>query len=322
MRRRSRRVREVRPGVLSLYGLRRRANIDFHDEVATDLEFVETYSARSNLGLLARYALALFYGKPEAAARDQVRLLGIRIDNLRMDQAIAQICERALGHAGAPAQVTFINAHCANVSFEHPGYRKAVAGSALVLADGIGMKIAGKILRLPITQNVNGTDMFPPLCAALGQAGVSVYLLGGGEGVAAEVAGWIRKHHPETKVAGLHGGFFDSGDEAQVVNEIRASGAGVLFVAMGVPLQELWIARNLKACGVAVAVGVGGLFDFYSARLPRAPQWLRELGLEWIYRLLQEPRRLWRRYVIGNVKFLFRVMRERIAPAPPIEEER
>jgi N-acetylglucosaminyldiphosphoundecaprenol N-acetyl-beta-D-mannosaminyltransferase len=108
-------------------------------------------------------------------------------------------------------------------------------------------------------------------------------------------------------ISGAHHGFFSEAEEADVLETIRRSGAAVLLVAFGAPKQDLWISRNLAAAQVRVAMGVGGLFDFYSGRIPRAPSWMRELGLEWMYRFIQEPRRMWRRYFVGNVVFLYRV---------------
>ena len=115
---------------------------------------------------------------------------------------------------------------------------------------------------------------------------------------------------PEVQISGFRDGYFH--DEESLIKTIRESRTDVLLVAMGVPYQDEWIAANLDRLGVRVAMGVGGLFDFYSGRIPRAPQWVRELGLEWAFRLCQEPGRMWRRYIIGNTVFLARVVSARI----------
>jgi len=294
--RRLRRCRDAAPGLLSLFGLRRMTNIDFDDELTTEVGYVESRSSA--------------YGGGTGATSRFIHHLGIQIDNLRMQEACAWIADRALMRT-SQSQVTFVNAHCMNVSCTDPEYRRVVKSSALVLADGIGMKLAGKLLRQPVAQNVNGTDLFPMLCARLRAQGSSIYLLGGQPGVAEQVESWIEKQYPGCKIAGTHHGFIASQDEPMVADQIRRAGADVLLVAMGVPGQEKWIARNLERSGVAVAIGVGGLFDFYSNRIPRAPVWMRELGLEWVYRLGCEPRRMWRRYIVGNLLFLMRVMQER-----------
>ncbi|MDH5536877.1 MAG: WecB/TagA/CpsF family glycosyltransferase, partial [Betaproteobacteria bacterium] len=161
--------------------------------------------------------------------------------------------------------------------------------------------------------------LFPRLCRMAADEGLSLYLLGARPGVAAAVAENARKRVPQLAIAGHRDGYWAEQDEQSVVSAIRASGADILLVAMGAPRQELWIAKNAPRLGVKVALGVGGLFDFYAGRVARAPLWLRELGLEWTYRLLQEPRRMWRRYVIGNPLFLWRAWRwargERLASA-------
>jgi N-acetylglucosaminyldiphosphoundecaprenol N-acetyl-beta-D-mannosaminyltransferase len=153
--------------------------------------------------------------------------------------------------------------------------------------------------------------LFPRLCAALAGTSHRVFLLGARPEVVAGVRDWIAQHHPSVTVCGSRDGYFNAAEEPQVIADIAAARADLLLVALGAPHQEKWIARCLAATGVKLAIGVGGLFDFYSGRIPRAPQWLRELGGEWLYRLYQEPRRMWRRYLVGNVVFLWRVIRER-----------
>jgi N-acetylglucosaminyldiphosphoundecaprenol N-acetyl-beta-D-mannosaminyltransferase len=187
-----------------------------------------------------------------------------------------------------------------------------------VLADGIGLKLAGKILNSHIRQNVNGTDLFPLLCTALARENLGIYLLGGKPGVPEDVARWIAERHPSVRVSGCHHGFFSAAETASITEDIRRSGAAILLVALGVPRQEKWIREHQSESGVNIAIGVGGLFDFYSGRIPRAPLWIRELGMEWFYRFVQEPRRMWRRYFVGNFVFLVRAIAERLSsPGEP-----
>ena len=178
---------------------------------------------------------------------------------------------------------------------------------------GFGMRIAGRLLNQPVRDNVNGTDLFPRLCAALSLHGRSVYLLGGRPGIAKAAADWAKTHYPLLRIAGAHDGYFGADQTGQVVADIRRSRADVLLVAMGVPVQEGWIDRNSASTGATVTIGVGGLFDYYSGRIPRAPAWMRRCGLEWTFRLIQEPGRLWRRYLVGNLVFLARIGRDRLA---------
>jgi N-acetylglucosaminyldiphosphoundecaprenol N-acetyl-beta-D-mannosaminyltransferase len=294
----------VKPGVICSWWLRQRANIDFDDEAAADHEYLNTASLASDFGIALRAIPALVFSEKREAGPPTVEILGLRIDNLSMAEALKWIRQRLNDKGQAVVSIT--NAHCANVSCLNAAYRQSLLTSGLNLADGLGLRLAGKLKRTPIRQNVNGTDLFPRLCSMLEGTGKSLYLLGGLPGVAQRAAEWIAVKYPGTVIAGYRDGFFKPDEERSVAEAIRRSGASVLLVGMGVPLQELWIQRNLKETGVRVAIGVGALFDFYSGRIPRAPVWLRELGMEWVYRLLQEPGRMWRRYLIGNWTFMAR----------------
>jgi N-acetylglucosaminyldiphosphoundecaprenol N-acetyl-beta-D-mannosaminyltransferase len=144
------------------------------------------------------------------------------------------------------------------------------------------------------------------------------------------------QRYPGLEIAGARDGYFRPEEEGAVIEAINGSGARILLVAFGAPRQELWIARWRDRLAPPVAMGVGGLFDFYSGRIPRAPVWMREIGLEWVFRLMQEPGRMWRRYVIGNPLFLYRVRKQarhpeqyplppgvdRLAPPPAEPRER
>lgn len=311
---RVRRRYDVRPGLIGPWWIRRRANIDFESEAEVDREYVETQSLRGDVGIGLRAIPAALYGAG-GPAPDRVTLLGITLHNLTMTEALEAMQSRLAGERAC--QVCFVNADCANIAYRRAEYLAVLRRADLTLADGIGLKLGGRLLRQPIKQNVNGTDLFPRLCAALGGSQQGLFLLGARPGIAEAVGGWVRTHHPGTRVCGVRHGYFAPAEDAAVVAEINASGAGVLLVALGAPRQDEWIAANLSRLRVKVAMGVGGLFDFYSGRIPRAPLWMREAGLEWVYRFYQEPRRMWRRYLVGNVVFLWRVGRERLTQAAP-----
>jgi N-acetylglucosaminyldiphosphoundecaprenol N-acetyl-beta-D-mannosaminyltransferase len=243
------------------------------------------------------------------AALPRINLFDIAIDNVTLDQAVETIVECLDGDTAT--QVSFVNADCVNVAYRNREYKKALQQSDLVFADGVGVRVAGDVLGQPVRDNVNGTDLFPLLAKALENTGKRIYLLGGQPGVAEGVAKWLTSNYPGVEVAGFHHGYFTTDKEAEVIEAIRASGADLVLVAFGAPRQELWIRRNLNKLGAKVVIGVGGLLDFFSGRIPRAPRWVRKLGMEWAYRLSQEPKRLWRRYLIGNVVFLARLAKVR-----------
>lgn len=206
---------------------------------------------------------------------------------------------------GRCAFAAFVNAHCLNMAWSDKGYLDVLKRSDVVWPDGIGVKLAGRILGFPVPENVNGTDMFPLIC----ESGLSIWLLGAAPGVAEIAMRKAKEAHPDAVLLGAdHGYFEDEEAERKAIEAINAARPDALLVAMGVPRQEKWIARHQDELQCGVAVAVGGLFDFVSGRIPRAPLWMRKSGLEWLFRLYQEPTRLFRRYVIGNPLFLARTL--------------
>ena len=154
--------------------------------------------------------------------------------------------------------------------------------------------------------------MLPFICEAAVRHGLRIALFGASSGVAEKMKENLLVRYPELKISFVRSGFFASpADEESAVRSLAASGSDITLVAMGVPRQELFIRRYFDLMNTSVAIGVGGLFDFYSGRIKRAPQWLRDCGLEWTFRLAMEPARMFRRYVLGNPLFLWRVWRSR-----------
>jgi N-acetylglucosaminyldiphosphoundecaprenol N-acetyl-beta-D-mannosaminyltransferase len=301
----------IRPGLLTLWHIRRQANIDFEDAFRIDLEYLQHRTLLGDFGIALRMIPAALYGSGSASAPEQIEIMGVRINNLTMvdtvDRLLMFVTEKT-SH-----QICFVNTDCFNIADKDPEYRSILDGAALVLADGIGVKLAAKILNREIKQNVNGTDLFPRLCEGADREKARIYLLGAPPGIAEQVAAWIKDRFPTLVVAGWHDGYYDKVEEGLIIDEIHASRTDILLVAFGAPRQEKWIHQNLERTGASVAMGVGGLFDFYSGRIPRAPVWVREIGMEWFYRFLQEPSRMWKRYFVGNTVFLWRIIRERIS---------
>ncbi len=139
-----------------------------------------------------------------------------------------------------------------------------------------------------------------------------MFFLGAAAGVAERASEVLKQRFGDLVVAGARDGFFGPDESSAVAAEIAASGAAVVMVAMGNPLQERWLEEHLATTGARLGVGVGAFFDFTAGRVARAPAWMNRFGIEWIYRLVQEPQRMWRRYVLGNPRFLWRVMAERV----------
>ena len=234
-------------------------------------------------------------------------ILGIPVVAARRDEAVKEI-ER-VAERSTPALIAYANAHTLNLASRDPVYKRVLLDAALVLNDGAGIAIAARIQGRRFPENLNGSDFNPLIVEMAARRGWPVYFLGARKGVAERAATILAGRFPELQVAGTHHGFFD--DEATLVATIRASGAGVLMVAMGNPFQEMFLDRNLAASGAWLGVGVGAFFDFTTGTVQRAPAWMNKLGIEWIFRLFQEPGRMWRRYVLGNPEFLWRVLRAR-----------
>lgn len=241
----------------------------------------------------------------------RVEILGVPVARLRPDAALAAIAR--CYEAAAPALVAYANAHTLNLAAQDPGYRAVLRRAALVLNDGAGLALAGRLRGRPFPANLNGSDFTPRVLALAAARGWPVYFLGARPGVAEEAARRLRGRTPGLRVVGVRDGYFAIEETAAVVEGVRRAGAGLLLVAMGNPLQELWLDRHLQATGARVGIGVGAFFDFAAGAVPRAPAWMNRAGVEWVYRLAHEPRRLWRRYLIGNVTFLMQVMAEDIA---------
>jgi N-acetylglucosaminyldiphosphoundecaprenol N-acetyl-beta-D-mannosaminyltransferase len=189
-----------------------------------------------------------------------------------------------------------------------PAFGAVLRGADLALADGAGVVWAARHLGRPLPERVAGVDFVRALAARGAGQGWRFFFLGGGPGVAEAAGRALREAYPGFVLAGSHAGSPDSASDAATIEAVRASGAQLLFLAYGAGAEEAWLARNLAASGASIGMGVGGAFDFISGRVRRAPRWMRNWGLEWLYRLSREPWR-WRR-MIALPRFVIRVMRE------------
>jgi N-acetylglucosaminyldiphosphoundecaprenol N-acetyl-beta-D-mannosaminyltransferase len=236
----------------------------------------------------------------------------------------AELIRRITGWVGSgrPARrVMYLNAHVLNQSRANPALREALEQADLVYCDGYGVRLAAKALDAEIPHRMTGADWIYGLAALCELGGQSVYLLGAEPGVTAEAARRLGRWYPRLQIAGTHHGYFDIGSahDDRVVEDINARRPDIVLVGMGTPKQELWVAQNAARLETDVVWTVGALFDYVSGRVPRAPRWLADNGLEWIFRLAIEPQRMWRRYLLGNPVFISRVMaqaRARHAAAP------
>ncbi|WP_052713025.1 WecB/TagA/CpsF family glycosyltransferase [Pseudoalteromonas rubra] len=253
--------------------------------------------------LMSKILLCLCLYRKSANMPQHSTLFGIPFSNTQMQNAVDWVVQS--GEQQACRSAYYINVNSVNLSAGNAQLYRVLQASDRNFIDGSGMRIAARQAGLSLADNNNGTDMLPVLCRAAVTHQRSLFLLGAQRGVACQAADNLRHAYPGLLIAGVQHGYFD--DDQAVVDQINQSGADIVLVALGSPRQEIWIDSNKHKLHAQCALAVGGLFDFFSGNIVRAPMWMRELGLEWVWRLIQEPKAKFHRYVLGNPIFLFRV---------------
>jgi N-acetylglucosaminyldiphosphoundecaprenol N-acetyl-beta-D-mannosaminyltransferase len=235
-------------------------------------------------------------------------VLGADVDRLDMAQTVERC--RELVEAGGPAQHVCVNAAKLVALQRDPRLREIVAGCDVVSADGQAVVWAARLLRQPVPERVAGIDLMRELLAVAERDGRRVYFLGARREVLRAALARIRARHPALQVVGARDGYFTASEEAEVCAAIRAARPDLLFVAMSSPRKEYWLGKHARELGVPFSMGVGGALDVEAGLVRRAPGWMQRAGLEWLFRLLQDPRRLLGRYVVGNARFVALVLQE------------
>jgi N-acetylglucosaminyldiphosphoundecaprenol N-acetyl-beta-D-mannosaminyltransferase len=233
-------------------------------------------------------------------------LLGVPIDPLTEAEAVDWVARAIV--EGRPRLVISVNPERIMHAGRDPAFGAVLRGADLALADGAGVVWAARRQGRPLPERVAGVDFVEALAARGAAQGWRFFFLGGGPGVAEAAGRALRAAYPGFILAGTHAGSPHPASDAATIEAVRSSGAQLLLLAYGAGAEEAWLARNLGASGATVGMGVGGAFDFISGRVRRAPRWMRNLGLEWLYRLSRQPWR-WRR-MIALPRFVIRVMRE------------
>jgi N-acetylglucosaminyldiphosphoundecaprenol N-acetyl-beta-D-mannosaminyltransferase len=239
--------------------------------------------------------------------RSQVSILGIPVDDVTYDEALARMAEFIAD--GRPRQVVTVNPEFIMTAQNDLDFRQILRESHLNLPDGQGLLWAARLLGAPLRERVTGVDTVVRLAELSSQKGYSIFLLGAAEGVAAAAARQLQSRFPELRIAGTYVGSPAPVEEDRAVALIQDTDPDFLFVAYGAPRQEKWIARNLARLNAPVIIGVGGAFDFISGESVRAPVWMQRLGMEWLHRLAHEPWR-WRR-MLALPRFGLLVLRQR-----------
>ena len=250
--------------------------------------------------------MSFWLGK-DKPIRKLLIILGTPIDDLNMEEALERIDGFiAMGRSnGKGHQIATVNADFVAKSLQDPELRRILQESDMATADGMPLVWGARLLGVPIPGRVAGADMVPALAARAAEKGHSIYFLGAAPGVAERAANILKARHPALKIAGIASPSRAEvdGQDPAIIAACKAANPDILFVAFGNPKQEKWIYNHAEELAIPVMMGVGGTFDFIASVTKRAPIWMQEAGLEWLYRLAHEPRRLWKRYVVDSWGF-------------------
>ncbi|HSZ14203.1 MAG TPA: WecB/TagA/CpsF family glycosyltransferase [Solirubrobacteraceae bacterium] len=242
--------------------------------------------------------------RPRIAPRT-IEILGMPVVAATTAQMIGRIQFAA---RSTRIRLAYVNAHTLNLACRNPKLREALLNCDFVLNDGAGVSLAARLQGRRFPNNLHGSAFNTRILELAASERWSVFLLGGRPGIPERAAAELRQQIPHLQIAGARHGFHHH--PARDVAAVNTSGASVLLVAMGNPRQELWLEQHFHQLpGIRIAAGVGAYLDFQAKVVRRAPEWMNRCGIEWLYRLAQEPLRLGKRYIVGNPYFLFRVVR-------------
>jgi N-acetylglucosaminyldiphosphoundecaprenol N-acetyl-beta-D-mannosaminyltransferase len=240
----------------------------------------------------------------------KISLLKTNIHNLSMQDTLALV-EQAIAE-NKQLHHMVVNAGKLVTLQKDKELRESVNSADIINADGQAVVWASNFLGVPLKERVAGIDLMANLVALAHKKNYKIYLLGAKEEIVSKLAYIYKENYNQSIIAGYRNGYFSENEEGDIVNEIVNSGAQMLFVAITSPKKENFLYRNkTQLSSVNFIMGVGGSFDVFAGKTKRAPLWMQKMGMEWFYRFLQEPKRMWKRYLVGNTKFLFLVLKEK-----------
>jgi N-acetylglucosaminyldiphosphoundecaprenol N-acetyl-beta-D-mannosaminyltransferase len=237
-----------------------------------------------------------------------VRILGLNVHDVDMKSTLDAIDEFV--RDGSPHHLVTADASMLVMAQDDPELRTIISRAELVTPDSVGVLWAAKRQQQRLRERVSGVEIVENLCARSAQSGYRLYFLGAGPGVAEQAATRMREKYPGAQVVGTRDGFFKPEDAAEIVAEIRRRETDIICVALGIPKQEKWIAAHRNQLGAAVLIGVGGTFDVLSGNVKRAPRWMQKAKLEWLWRLISNPKK------IGKVMMLPRFVKLVLSTKP------
>jgi N-acetylglucosaminyldiphosphoundecaprenol N-acetyl-beta-D-mannosaminyltransferase len=251
------------------------------------------------VGFVFFFCVARIASEPQASTEESIDMLGVPLARMDMETALDRV-DRFIAERSPHMVVTSDTPGIVRAR-DDPEFQQIMQSADMVTADGRGVVWMARVLGLPVTERVSGIDLIEKICARAAQRSYSAYLLGALPGVAEEAAEVLQSRCPGLRIVGTHHGYFTPAEEPGVVKAIAEAKPEILFVAFGAPRQERWIRQHLTELKVPVAIGVGGSFDVLSGRVRRAPPWMQAAGLEWLYRVLREPRRLPRLWALPRL---------------------
>ncbi len=307
-----------RRGLVSPVEARQAMGLSYEDLSEAERAYLEDpeRTLRGDAGVAARAAIsALLAPGTDLDEVARAEIVSATVDNVSVDEAVERVLEPP--PEDRARIIFFVHAHALNLARFDPELRELYQRADTVFPDGIGIRIAARILGVALRANVNGTDLLPLLCTHAAEREVPLVLVGGGPGVADECARALIAAEPKLEIPVVCPGYLDATQIEAVRRKVAQVGRSVVLVGMGTPLQERFAFDHLSDLPNITVLTVGGLFDFYSGRIPRAPIFWRELGLEWLWRLRQEPERLAKRYLLGNPLFLALALEQKASSTLP-----
>jgi len=239
-----------------------------------------------------------------------IEMMGVLMHPWTLEETVEEITRRL--DAGLFTQHVVVNVAKLVTMQQDPTLREAVSRCDIINIDGMGVLWGAWLLGLEVPERVAGIDLFYRLLALAEKRGDPVFFLGAEPEVVGPAVDKARQLYPRLQIAGYHHGYFWDHEE-EIVRKVRESRARMLFVAISSPKKEQFLTRWQKQLGVGLAMGVGGSFDIMAGKTKRAPAWMQKMGLEWVYRIVQEPRRMWKRYLITNSLFAWMLLHEKFA---------
>ncbi|GAC1515379.1 MAG: hypothetical protein NVS2B16_23700 [Chloroflexota bacterium] len=241
------------------------------------------------------------------AMRHRVKLLNTWIDHVDLEEAGKRI--HAFVSDGTPHQIATVNLDFLRISHRNSAFRALLNTSNLVVADGMPLVWASGLAGDPLPARVPGVDLVLECARVAAENNHSMFLLGAGPGIAEKTANLLRQQYPALRIAGTYAPpSVSEEDDARTLEVVRATAPDILLVAFGAPRQEQWIRKHMDSLRIPVSIGVGGSFDMLSGRVSRAPRWMQGAGLEWFYRFIEEPGRMWKRYFVHDLPIYFQLM--------------